>query len=159
MDLSKPGDSIETRELGPFGDLPRIRDADHGRPYRRAWYLTMNPDGTPPLLGGPVGASFNYLLRIEPGNGRIETMPLSPGMAINEPVHVPASDPSHEGWLLCVVDSQTGEDRHDSELWVIDAGDVAAGPVARVQVPVQLRPQIHGIWVGEAQLARAAARK
>jgi len=155
FDLSRPGEDFETRPIGPPGDMPCIRDADQGRPYRAAWYLSINPAGGPPLPGGPVGVAFNALLRIEPGNGRIEALPLPPGMAINEAVHVPARDPDHEGWLLFVVDRQTGEDDHVSELWIVDAGNPGKGPVARVPMPLRMRAQVHGTWVPAAALEKA----
>lgn len=159
FDMAKPGEAYEERLLGPPGDMPRLRDADQGRPYRAAWYLSMNPQGGPPLPGGPVGAAFNALLRIEPGNGRIDMMGLEPGMAISEPVHVPSAQADHEGWLLTVVDRQTGLVDFQSELWVVDAGAIAAGPVARVPMPLPMRAQVHGAWVSAAQLAAAKARQ
>jgi len=155
FDLSKPGESFEQQPLGPPGDMPRLRDADQGRPYRSAWYLSMNPQGGPPLPGGPVGVAFNALFRIEPGNGRLEMMGLEPGMGINEPVHVPAAAPDHDGWLLMVVDRQTGENAFESELWVVDAGRVHEGPVARVKIPLKTRAQVHGWWVPAADLAQS----
>ena len=155
FDLSKPGEDFEVRPLGPPGDMPRVRDADQGRPYRHAWYCSINPEGGPPLISGPVGPSFNLLFRIEPGNGRLDAMPLEPGMDINEPVHVPSSDPDHDGWLLAVIDRQVGEDAYDSELWIIDAGDIGKGPVARVKIPLRLHAQVHGWWVSAAELARS----
>jgi carotenoid cleavage dioxygenase len=157
FDLSKPDETFEQRPLGPPGDLPRVRDADQGRPYRSAWYLSLNPQTFPPLVGGPVGTAFNCLLQIEPGNGRVEMMPLEPMMAINEPAHVPSSDPDHAGWLLCVVDRMTGDEVYESELWIVDAGQVAQGPVATIKMPVKMRPQVHGTWVSAAQLAGAKA--
>lgn len=157
FDLSKEGEEFEQRPLGPPGDMPRVRDADQGRNWRAGWYLSINPQGGPPPLGGPVGVAFNLLFRIEPGNGRLEAMGLPPGSAINEPVHIPSSDPHHEGWLLAVIDHPSGDDSHSSEVWVIDAGEVAKGPIAKVKVPVKLRPQVHGWWVPEAQLAEARA--
>jgi carotenoid cleavage dioxygenase-like enzyme len=75
-------------------------------------------------------------------------------MSINEPVHVPSKRPGHEGWLLAVVDRVDGDD-FKSELWVIDGDKLNAGPVARVKIPVPLRPQVHGWWVSAAQLAKA----
>ena len=155
FDLSRPGEDFEARPLGPPGDMPRVRDADQGRPYRHAWYCSMNPEGGPPLISGPVGPSFNLLFRIEPGNGRLDAMPLEPGMDINEPVHVPSADPEHDGWLLVVVDRQVGEDAYESELWVIDAGDIGKGPVARVKIPIRLHTQVHGWWVPAAELAKS----
>ncbi|WP_443019787.1 carotenoid oxygenase family protein [Sphingobium sp. CAP-1] len=159
FDMAKAGESYEERLLGPLGDMPRLRDADQGQPYRAAWYLSINPQGGPPLPGGPVGVAFNMMLRIEPGNGRIDVMGLEPGMAINEPVHVPSAQPDHEGWLLMLVDRQAGEADFRSELWVVDAGAIAAGPVARVPMPLPMRAQVHGAWVSSAQLAAAKVRQ
>jgi len=141
--------------------MPRVKDADQGRAYRAGWYCSVNPQGGPPLPGGPVGMNFNCLFRIEPGNGRMEVMPLEPGMGLNEPVHVPSARPDHDGWLLAVVDRATGDimaGEYESEVWIIDAGDIAKGPVARVQVPLKLRSQVHGWWVSADELARARAR-
>ncbi len=159
FDMSKAGESYEERVMGPPGDMPRLRDADQGRPYRAAWYMSMNPQGGPPLPGGPVGAAFNAMLRIEPGNGRIDMMPLDFGMGINEPVHVPSASPEHEGWLLAMVDRQSGENTFQSELWIVEAGDIAKGPVARVPMPLPMRAQVHGSWGSRAQLNGARARQ
>jgi carotenoid cleavage dioxygenase len=160
FDLSKPGDSFEQRPLGPPGDMPRIPDRDQGRPYRTAWYGSVNPQGGPPLPGGPVGVAFNCLIRIEPGNGRMDVLGLPPGMGLNEPVHVPSVDPGHDGWLLAVVDRATGDvmqGEYESELWILDAGDISSGAVARIRVPLKLRAQVHGWWVPAAELAKAKA--
>jgi carotenoid cleavage dioxygenase len=154
FDMSKPGDSFAISMVGPPGDLPRIRDVDQGRPYNVCWLPSVNPQGGPPLPGGPVGAAFTCLLRVETQTGKVDMMGLPPGMAINEPVHVPSARPGHEGWLLAVVDREAHGD-YDSELWVIDADNISAGAVARVFVPVPLRPQVHGWWVSAAQLANA----
>ncbi|WP_287459002.1 carotenoid oxygenase family protein [Sphingomonas sp.] len=157
FDLSSAGETFEERPIGPPGDLPRLRDADQGRPYRYAFYCSMNPAGGPPLPGGPGGAAFNALVRIEPGNGRVEMMTLAPDMAVSEPVHIPSARNGHDGWLLAVVDRRTGEEAFDSELWVIDAADIAAGAVARIPVPVRMRAQVHGAWVSAAQLSQRKA--
>ena len=90
FDLSQDGESFDIKDIGPPGDMPRIPDALHGRPYDHGWYLSMNPEGGPPLIGGPVGTAFNALLRIEPEIGRLDMMSLPFESAINEPVHIPA---------------------------------------------------------------------
>jgi carotenoid cleavage dioxygenase-like enzyme len=155
FDMGKPGDQIVSNLIGPPGDLPRIRDADQGRPYKHVWLPTMNPQAKgPPLVGNVVGAAFNCLLGLDLSTGRVDALNLDPGMAINEPVHVPSSKPGHNGWLLAVVDREAGSD-YLSELWILDADHISAPPVARVKVPVPLRPQVHGWWVSEAQLANA----
>lgn len=157
FDLSAPDSGFAVRPLGPPGDMPRIRDCDTGRAYRHGWYLTVNPAGPPPLPGGPVGMTFNMLIRVDVATGALTALPLPPGHAISEPVHVPSTRADHDGWLLAVVDRQVGDGSFASALWVIDATDIAAGPIARVHVPVPLRAQVHGAWVSAAELARAGS--
>ncbi len=159
IDLSQAEPTIQERPLGPPGDLPRLADADQGRPYSHAWYLSMNPQGGPPMPGGPVGANFNALIRLEVGNGRVESMGVPPGAAISEPAHVPSNEPGHEGWLLMVVDMPNHPDPasqvpgdYSSELWIVNAGEVAKGPVAKVRTGLGLRSQVHGTWVSREKL-------
>jgi carotenoid cleavage dioxygenase len=152
--MSSPEDHIQETIVGPPGDLPRIRDCDQGRPYDVVWLPSINPQGGPPLSGGPVGTAFNCVLRVELKTGRVDALGLPPGMAVNEPVHIPSSRAGHNGWLMLVVDREAGED-YKSELWILDADNVAAGPVAKVHVPVPLRPQVHGWWVPAAELAKS----
>jgi carotenoid cleavage dioxygenase len=155
LDMGKPGDTIESTPIGPPGDLPRIRDAEQGRPYGVIWLPTMNPQAKgPPLVGNVVGAAFNCLLRIDLVTRRVDALAMDPGMAINEPVHVPSSTPGHGGWLLAVVDREAARD-YDSELWILDADNIAAPPVAKVMIPLPVRPQVHGAWVSARQLAQA----
>jgi carotenoid cleavage dioxygenase-like enzyme len=155
FDMSRPGERFEEQVVGPPGDLPRIRDQDQGRPYRYVWMPSMNPNAKgPPLGGGPVGTAFNCLLRLDLATGRVEMLGLDAGMAVNEPVLVPSARADHNGWLLMVVDRQVADD-YKSELWVVDADNITAGPVAKVPVPVPMRPQVHGWWVSAAELAKS----
>ncbi|MGZ8347474.1 MAG: carotenoid oxygenase family protein [Allosphingosinicella sp.] len=159
MDMSRNSDEIEQRPLGPPGDMPRIPEAVQGRPYRIGYYCSVNPQGGPPLVGGPVEAMFNCLFRIDHATGKLDVMGLPPQMSISEPVHIPTRDPDREGWLMFVVDRAISENVFESEVWIVDAGNVAAGAVARVKVPVQLRAQVHGWWVPAEELERAVARQ
>jgi carotenoid cleavage dioxygenase len=159
IDLSVDEPAIQERPLGPPGDLPRLRDADQGRAYNHAWYLSMNPKGGPPMPGGPVGVNFNALIRIDVGNGGLELMGVPPGAAISEPAHVPSSQAGHDGWLLSVVDipnhpdpSQQVPGEYRSELWVIEADNPAKGPIAKVKTGLPLRSQVHGAWVSRDKL-------
>ena len=49
-----------------------------------------------------------------------------------------------DGWLLTVA-WRAAEAR--SELLVLDAGDVAAGPIATVMLPGRVPHGFHGTWV------------
>ena len=69
----------------------------------------MNPEMQgPPVAGGPVGAMFNMLLRLEFRGKPPQALGAAAGHCFNEPVLVPSLVPGHEGWLLAVVDQQTG---------------------------------------------------
>lgn len=148
IDPAHPEKDVVETPLGPPGDMPRVADKDQGRPYNVGWYLTMNPEMQgPPLIGGPVYAGFNMMLKIAPGRGVIDALSFPPQHAINEPVHVPSSEPGHEGWLMAMIDRQTGDDDFEHEVWIIDAGKIHEGPVAKVTIPERQRPQVHGWWV------------
>ena len=51
-----------------------------------------------------------------------------------------------DGWLLTVLFRQ---DRLHSELAILDAADVAAGPVARAILPCRVPAGFHGNWLGD----------
>src|SRR5690606_33468239 len=120
------------------------------------YYAIFDPSVGPPNIHGVVGAGFNALLRIEVGNGRFEALNLSPTQSINEPVHIPARDPEHEGWLAAVVDDHADM---SSALWIVEAENPGKGPIARVALPMRLRPQIHGWWVPAGELEAAAKKR
>ena len=156
INLRDGSDSISETVIGPPGDFPVIPASRQGRPYEHAWMLTMNPQMQgPPVAGGPVGAMFNLLLRLDFTGKSPQAFALPPDHCFNEPVHVPASKPGHEGWLVTIVDRQTGPTDFQHAVWIFDAGNVAAGPVARALIPHRLRPQVHGWWVSAAELRAA----
>ena len=149
LDPNGADDAIRETVIGPPGDFPVIPADRQGRAYDHAWMLTMNPERRgPPVPGGPVGAMFDMLLRLDFTGGPPHALTLPMGSCFNEPVHVPAAERGHQGWLVTVVDHQHGPDAFSHECWIIDAGRIGAGPVARVTMPHRLRPQVHGWWVG-----------
>lgn len=150
FDMESNGDGYEERVIGPPGDMPRVAARDIGRAYRAGYYATFDPRIGPPNIHGVVGAGFNALLRVEVGNGRIEALALAPDQSVSEPIHIPARDPEHEGWLAFIVDTHS---TMSSELWFAEAAQPGKGPIARVTLPVRLRPQIHGSWVTAKELA------
>ncbi len=159
VDMSADEPALAERPLGPPGDLCRVEDAVQGRPYNRAWYLSMNPQAKgPPMPGGPVGANFNAMLRINPETGQLAMMETPPGAAISEPAHVVSPDESHGGWLLCMIDLPNGPpgsgdpSDYSSELWVVEADNIEAGPIAKVKTGKALRSQVHGTWVSREKL-------
>jgi len=57
--------------------------------------------------------------------------------------------PEGDGWLLVPV-SRVSKMR--SDLVILDARHLAAGPVATLKLPVRVRATFHGTWVPEAAL-------
>jgi carotenoid cleavage dioxygenase-like enzyme len=156
INLNDGSDGVTETVIGPPGDFPLIPATKQGRPFDYGWLLSMTPEMKgPPVFGGPVGVMFNMLLRLDFTGKPPQALELPPSHCIQEPVHVPGTAPGHEGWMLAIVDRQTGPDEFEHECWIIDAGKVADGPVAKVSIPKRLRPQVHGWWVSAAQLEAA----
>jgi carotenoid cleavage dioxygenase len=156
IDLNNGSEEVSETVVGPPGDFPIIPAVAQGRPYTHAWMLTMNPQMQgPPVEGGPAGAMFNLLLRLDFAGGPPQAFELPPAHCINEPVLVPAKHAMHDGWLLAVVDQQLGPAEFRHAVWIFEAGRLAADPVARISIPHRLRPQVHGWWVSAGELAAA----
>ena len=60
-----------------------------------------------------------------------------------------AGAPEGEGWLLTMV-GRRAENRTD--LVILDAARIDAGPVAIIKFPCRLHEGFHGIWVSAAAL-------
>jgi len=158
VDLSDANATLQQRVIGPPGDLPRLRDCDQGRSYQHVWMPTYDPRIGPPVSGGPVGVCFNCLLLVDVTTGQVlDAFARGPGVAINEPVHVPSATPGHAGYILAVIDYELDFQHHRSELLVLQADRLSAPPLAVIPMPVPLRPQVHGWWVSGSQLATAKA--
>ena len=107
-----------------------------------------------------MGAICRPPRRLSVAGVRWSTVQASTGAAISEPAHVPSNEPGHEGWLLTVGDVPNNPDPaqqvpgdYASELWIVNAGEVAKGPVARVKTDLPLRSQVHGTWIAREKLA------
>jgi carotenoid cleavage dioxygenase len=68
-----------------------------------------------------------------------------------EPFFVAAHNATSEddGYVLSYVYEPS---THTSDLWIIDATDFMAGPIAKVKLPVRVPIGFHGVWVPQEQL-------
>jgi len=153
FDLGRKEDAYQERVIGPPGDMPRVAAKDVGRTYHVGYYGSYDPSVGPPNIHGVVGTGFNTLLRVEVEHGRIDALALAADESANEPVHIPSPDPAHEGWLAFVVDHHPSM---RSALWFAEAEHLAQGAIAKVALPLRLRPQVHGTWVPAEELAALA---
>jgi carotenoid cleavage dioxygenase-like enzyme len=83
--------------------------------------------------------------------GEFESWLPGPGDGVQEAQFVPRAPDSAEGdgWLIVPV-SRVSTMR--SDLVILDAQKVGAGPVATLRIPVRVRSTFHGTWVPEAAL-------
>ena len=131
LDTRDPHATVASRQLsGLDGEFPRIDERFAGRRYRHGFFTT---DGA--------------ICHHDDADGREHLYVLPAGEAASEPVFVARGPSEGDGWLLCVLfRQQSGR----SELVILDATDVAAGPVAQVSLPCRVPAGFHGNWVGEA---------
>ncbi|MGT2491231.1 carotenoid oxygenase family protein [Cupriavidus basilensis] len=102
----------------------------------------------PPAREQRARGSYDGLAHIDLRSGKRAVHVLPQGDAISEPVFVPRVRPDSaegDGWLLATV--YRGAQAR-SDLVVLDAGAVADGPVATVQLSHRVPFGFHGNWHG-----------
>lgn len=129
-----------------FGEMPVIDARFAMHRTRHFFFGTFNPALGPMLEWGPKGPPFTCIGHFDEQLQAMSFWYAGPDSAPEEPCFVPKSPDSAEGdgWLLTVV-GRRGENRTD--LVVLDALDVAAGPVAVIRMPCRLHEGFHGTWV------------
>lgn len=138
IDLSGEHPTFARRRLSDLPlDLPGIDRRLVGRGTRRAWYVTTRTDGPELWFEGITGVDL--------ATGATDAWWPGPAEQPNEPFFVPDPDAGpEEGWLLTYVWDRATD---TSSLVVLDAGDVAAGPVARVRLPQRVPFGFHADFV------------
>jgi carotenoid cleavage dioxygenase-like enzyme len=131
---------VDERQLSDVPlEFPRVDERVVGRRHRIGWASEVRTAGDDNDFGG-------RLVRIDGATGDAERNDLGPGRLGGEWVMAPRADTTaeDEGWLLSLV-TDRADDRTD--LVVLDAGDPAGGPVARVRLPARVPLGFHGNWV------------
>jgi carotenoid cleavage dioxygenase-like enzyme len=112
-------------------EFPTCDDALVGRATR--YLYTVAGDGA--------------IVRYDTVAGSADSHELGPDVAAGEAVFVPSDAPGRgeaDGWLVSIA---TRRDGSASELLVLDATDVSAGPVATVTLPRGVPAGFHGSWI------------
>jgi carotenoid cleavage dioxygenase-like enzyme len=124
------------------GEFPRIDDRRAGLNSNHGWYACANPDL-------PTLSAFSGVIHVNGKGSRLGQYLLPAGDTISEPVFVARGHDAAEGdgWLLATVWRAA---ENCSDLAVFNATNVAAGPVALVQLGHRVPDGFHGNWVGAA---------
>ena len=120
------------------GELPSRDLRRTGREHRYGYFVQSRPAVGTVDLGGVIKHDFT--------TGRREVWDPGPTRHSGEWLFVPGTDTGadDEGWLLSYLhDEATGR----TELAVLDATDVAAGPVATAELPQRVPYGFHAAWL------------
>jgi carotenoid cleavage dioxygenase len=122
-------------------EFPRVDDRLTGLPTRHGYAVSTDIPGH--LTTSP--AVIRYDLR----TGTAASHELPVGHIPGEAVFVPVDDqPDGIGWLLTLV---YNPERDATDLTILDTGDIAAAPVARVHLPRRVPYGFHGNWIPDSQ--------
>jgi carotenoid cleavage dioxygenase-like enzyme len=157
VDYNSKGDEFEKDEQLSqlFSEFPRIDDRYATQPHGHGWIPVT--DMSMPFNGPGARASGLRLNRIAHMNfktGKESTWFCGPDSLIQEPCFVPRTPdaPEGEGYVIAVVDDIV---RNYSDLVMLDAQNVEAGPIARIKLPFRLRQGLHGNWADERALSQS----
>jgi carotenoid cleavage dioxygenase len=136
------------------GDMPRVDPRILMSRNRHSWIGSLDLGLGPMPDFGPMGPPFNCLVHLDDDTGARTRYYPGPDSAPEEPVFIPkdADSAEGEGYLISVV-SRRLLGRND--IVILDALDLAAGPIATIKVPFRLRYAFHGTWVPGEELDRA----
>jgi len=138
------GTAEHTRIAELSGDFPRIDDRLAGRRHRRGYVATF-ASGMPDRSAAGADGLFDSITAYDLDHGTETSYLVGPNRSIGEPVVAP--DPGGadgEGWVMSYVHDRA-TDR--SEVHILDAADIAAGPVAVVHIPRRVPFGFHGSWL------------
>jgi len=117
-------------------DLPSIDRRYAGRAYRHGWRVETRPATDDVVLAGAV--------HVDSHTGAETRWDAGPQYSSGEWLFVPTGAAEAEGVVMTYVyDRAAGT----SSLVVLDARDVGAGPLARVELPQRVPYGFHATWV------------
>lgn len=141
FDLAGNSDRYAKAPLCPSPcEMPRTDDRYQGKPYRYGYVICRSPTAVAGDMGlGAIG-------RIDHETGELTTWAPGPDCGVQEPIFVERARgaPEGDGYLLVLV-NRMAENR--SDLAILDATRLEAGPVAMIRLPVRVRSTFHGMWV------------
>ena len=141
FDLNSNNGNYETRQLIPTPcEMPKPDDRYIGKPYRYGYFICRPPAARAGDIGmGAIGC-FDH------ETGELKTWSPGPDCGVHEPQFVAARQGAAEGegYLLVIV-NRLAEMR--SDVAILDAQHLEAGPIALIRMPTRVRSTFHGMWV------------
>lgn len=153
IDLASNGEGFEEERYSDvICEFPRIDDRFKTRKHRHGWISTF--DYTKPWDEARAARPFMFMNTI--GHFDFETKEMhrwwvGPESDLQEVQFVPraAEVAEGDGWLMAII-NRHAEKR--SDLVILDALNIPAGPIATVHMPFAIRSGLHGNWIPESAL-------
>jgi len=140
FDLAANTDQFKREKLDDMAtEFPRIDDRWTGRKHRHGYTGAIVGEKLP-------GSPFDTIVHFDLAKGKRTTWTPGAGSFVMEPVVAPrsADAPEADGYVLTLV---YRSDENRSDLVVLDAQDVARGPIATAELPVRVPFGFHGNWL------------
>ena len=121
-------------------EFPRTDPRRQGLPHRYGYAISLDPrDNSRPPQQSTIVRKYDFQ------TGMVQTHQFAEGLELSELVFVPDSPGAgeDEGWL---VGYGHDPNTNRSQLVVMDATNLRAGPVARVMLPGRVPHGFHGTW-------------
>lgn len=125
-------DEIVTRDM----EFPRVDDRLLGRAHGQVAVGARSGRDVPP-------GQFDAVLAIDPTTGRVTEFDAGDS-SVGEPCFVPSADGSSGGYYVTFATDRT---TMRSSFVILSADDVAAGPIATIELPVRVPLGLHGVWL------------
>jgi carotenoid cleavage dioxygenase-like enzyme len=123
-------------EGGAQLELPTIDRRHTGRAHRYGWFVESGYNGSTVDFAGVVRRDF--------ATGAFDRWDPGPARHGGEALFVPEGTNEGDGWVIVYVYDARSD---ASTLAILDATDVAAGPVAEITLPQRVPYGFHATWV------------
>ena len=138
--------------FGINGEFSRIDDRFVTKPYNHFWQVQIEP--TRPYdfakCGSPAGGFFNAIGHFQWDSKEKDVYWAGPTTTFQEPVFVPRkSDVEGDGYLIMLLNHL---DELRNVILVLDALNLAKGPLAVIHLPFKLRLGLHGNFVDQREI-------
>ncbi|MEO6098041.1 MAG: carotenoid oxygenase family protein [Fibrobacteria bacterium] len=122
------------------GEMPRMDERFCGRKYRHGYFVAQSDAAKPEGL-------WNTVVHIDLHTKTTRKLTLPGEDALSEAVFVPKGEGEGEGYLLVLAyRGATGK----SDLLILDAAAIDAGPIAEIRIPHRVPVGFHGCWLDAA---------
>lgn len=134
------------------GEFSRIDDRQTGKEYNHFWQARIDSSREYDFetCGSPAGGLFNCLGHYDWKTRTEDVFWAGPRSTFQEPAFIQkAGGVEGQGWIIALVNRL---DSLRNDIVILDALNVANGPVATIHLPMKLRLGLHGNFVDQRDI-------